>query len=187
MVENASLGNSLIQLIENVSAGDSQENAAQILLKSLLEIFKMDRAALFEKTEGEARGLFAIDRTGRILRTPNEVFFSSTIFERSLLSLEPLDLSLIPHDESIPVSIKGDALQRVVCLPLSRNPASAIFMGSRQPSTYKFTEEEMHQFKTAARASWLAIRHFKTQESLVKTRSVRQAKLGTTSQESPPS
>jgi two-component system response regulator PilR (NtrC family) len=171
MVVGTVLSTALIQLIEAVSNSESQTQAVQTLLKSLLGIFQMDQASLFEKEKGEFHCLMAVDQSGKILQGNNEIYSSTTLLERALLAMEPLNLRLIQHDSRTPVSIKNDSLKQVICLPLTRAPGTAIFLGSRSLLENHFSPEDMGQFKTAARASWLAIRHFKTQESLDQTRS----------------
>jgi transcriptional regulator with GAF, ATPase, and Fis domain len=171
MVGGTILSTALIQLIEAVATSESQAQASQTLLKSLLNIFQMDQASLFEKEKGELRCIMAIDASGKILQSSQEIYSSTTLLEKTLLAMEPLNLRLTTHDERTPASIKDDSLKQVVCLPLARAPGTAIFLGSRSINGRNFSTEEMGQFKTAARASWLAIRQFKTQESLDQTRS----------------
>ncbi len=179
------LSSDLIQMIESVSSSESQNSAIQSLLRSLLKIFQMDQAALFSRPteKSEAGGgddlvcLLAIDRTGRILKSgdgadtkPDGVFSSKTLLNRAFLTMEPLLVQVATHDELTPLSIKSDDLRQIACLPLSRSPNTAIFLGSRAVASHRYTEEEIKQFKTAAKASWLAIHQFKTQELLATAR-----------------
>ena len=167
MVGVGLLSTSLIQLIEAVAVSESPGAASQTLLKSLLAIFSMDQAALFSKESGALTCTLALDRSGKILH--DGVFASQTLLESALLTMEP-QIFKLDTPESAPLSIKADSLKTAVCLPLARSPGSAVFLGSRARAEHEFTIEELGQFKTAARAAWLAIRHFNTQENLVRAR-----------------
>jgi transcriptional regulator with GAF, ATPase, and Fis domain len=175
MVDGIVLSTALIEMIEAIAGSDSQASASQILLKSLLSIFQMDQAALFTKDEREFQCALAIDRSGKILTDTQEIYSSRTFLERSLLVMEPLNIRLAQHDEATPTSIKDDLLKQVVCLPLTRTPNTAIFLGSQTLGGRNFSPEQMEQFKTAARAAWVAIRQFKTQESLERTQTELQS------------
>lgn len=169
MVDSSFVSSSLIKMIESVSASESRAVATLNLLKALLELFKMDQASLYEKDQGSFNCLLAIDSGGKILQDLNKIFSSVTLLDKALMTMEPIYWPLVRHDEKIPVSIKDDALKQVFCLPLTRAPGTAIFLGSRQPpqpDKQNFSESDLDQFKVAARASWLAIQQYQTQENL---------------------
>jgi transcriptional regulator with PAS, ATPase and Fis domain len=165
MVAGTILSDALIRMIDQVINSDGFTDASRLMLRSLLEIFQLDQAALFEKEAGEFHCLMALDRSGRILRAEKEVFSSQTLIEKSLLAMEPLNIQV---GDSAPQSVKDDSLKHVICLPLARNPATVIFLGSQDFAKRTYSDEEMSRFKTAAHAVWLAMRQVRTQENLLR-------------------
>lgn len=168
MVGGTVLSHALIEMIESVISTDQISDSCRVMLKSLLNIFKMDQAACFEKAGADFKCVLALDRSNRILKGDHEIFSSQTLLNRSFLTMEPLNIHLA-NEQDLPNSVKDDHLKQIICLPLTRNPATVIFLGSRSLAGRNFTDEEMGQFKTAARAAWLAIRQVRMQESLTKT------------------
>jgi transcriptional regulator with GAF, ATPase, and Fis domain len=165
-VEESFLSDRLIKMIDQVNNGESFSESCRLMLKSLLEIFQLDQASLFEKESGEFQCVMALDRSGKILRGEQQVFESQTLLERSLFAMEPINVQI---GETSSQSIKNHELKQIVCLPLSRNPGTVIFLGSLDFAQKKFSTVEMDRFKTASNAAWLAIKQFRTQERLFKT------------------
>jgi len=167
-VANQNLSNQLIEMIERVSKAESESAARNDLLKSLLSMFKMDQSALYEKVDSTYGCRLAVDRSGAIMKATTSAFGSVTLLDQAFMSMEPLYRNFSNTTSSIPKSIKEDSLRQIVILPLSRNPSTAIFLGSRMESDSSITTEALEQFKIAARAAWLAINHFRTAENLQK-------------------
>ena len=162
-----SLSSSLLEMIERVACAPDQSTAAMQLLLPLLKVFEMDQAALCELKGANVVPVFAVDHTRKILTRTNEVWLSRTLVQQAIESQQPtVHREDLAYENSVPRSVSENRIKCVVCVPLGRESGQVIYLVSQRNPLRHFSETELAQFRTAAQASWLALRQHQSLQEL---------------------
>ncbi|MGE4233681.1 MAG: sigma-54 interaction domain-containing protein [Bacteriovoracia bacterium] len=152
------VSSSLLEMIDKVSQASDERSATVQLLSSLLSLFDLDQAALCE-IQGDKEKIFAIDRTRKVIQDTNQaVWISKTLIDQALQSGSPIvHRDSLDFEDGIPKSITENSLKNVVCVPISKN--QVVSLASQRNPLREYSSEELHNFKVAARAAWLGLKH----------------------------
>lgn len=168
-------------MIDRVSVAPDERSACVALLFPVLQVFQMDQAALCELDEGsrqsQVRLIFGMDCTKKILQSLDELWLSRTLVMQALKTLAPaVHSGKLTTEDGIPKSISEYELRSIVCIPLSSR--RFIYLASQRDPLRTWAEQELLNFKIAARAAVLALQQNESFRELRDSNQKLKAALG---------
>lgn len=156
-MERSNVAKTLIHMIDQVAKAPSFDSGQFELLHTFLVLFNFDQAAICAFKDGKYTAEFAIDRTKKILN-PDQLWLSQTLLSRAQSSLQPMfETSRAIAENGIPKSISENRVHGVVCIPLASEPSRFVYMASQSNPLREYSADEMNDFKTAAKAAYVAL------------------------------